>query len=450
MNELVFTEEDYFALLHRLSDAKFESCAILTTSIVQTHRSARLLVREIQIAPPDAYRKRNTSAAILDPSFFVPIAKAARKNGNGLVFVHTHPWELGVPSFSAVDSAGEKLLQEFLGKRDVAGPNAALLFGKEHCRARLLGTNTEINVLTVGATRQVVFDSSSQKHVRQVHDRQVRLLGAEAQNRLGRMVVGVVGVGGTGSIIVQQLAHLGIENFVLVDHDLVEGTNLNRLVGAQPSDVGTPKVHIAERQVKFIAPHAQVIAIQGSVLDSDAAHSLVGVDFIFCCTDTQASRAVVNQLAYQYLIPCIDMGVSITSGDGAIQRISGRVQLLSPGHACLTCQDLLDSNIVRQEFMTTEQRAQDPYFIGEGEPQPAVISLNSTMSSLAITMFLAVVAELPSKARQLNYDAIIGRVRSSSATRYPTCVVCSRYGALGKGREWRLPVRMVVDDNTSK
>lgn len=450
MNELVFTEEDYLSLLYRLSDAKFESCAILTTSIVQTQRSTRLLVRQIHIAPPDAYRKRNTSAAILEPSFIVPIAKAAQKNGNGLVFVHTHPWELGVPSFSAVDSAGEKLLQDFLCNRDIAGPNAALLLGKERCRARLLGIGTEISVLTVGATRRIVFDPSSQKHFRPVHDRQVRLLGAEAQNKLGRLVVGVVGVGGTGSASAQQLAHLGIENFVLIDHDLVEGTNLNRLVGAQPSDVGTPKVHIAKRQIKRIAPDAKVITIQGSVLDNDAAHSLKGVDFIFCCTDTQASRAVVNQLVYQYLIPCIDMGVSITSGEGKIQRITGRVQLLSPGQACLTCQELLDSNIVRQEFMTIEERAQDPYFIGEGEPQPAVISLNSTMSSLAITMFLAVVAELPSKARQLNYDALIGRVRSSSAIRYPTCVVCSRHGALGRGMEWPLPVRTVAHDDFSK
>lgn len=447
MSELFFTEEDYSSLLHRLGDVKFESCAILTTSIVQTQRSVRLLVRQIQIAPPDAYRKRNTSAAILDPSFLVPITKAARKHGNGLVFVHTHPWELGVPSFSAVDSEGEKLLQDFLDKRGIVGPNAALLLGKEHCRARLLGTDTGINVLTVGATRRVVYDCSSQKYVRQVHDRQVRLLGAEAQHRLGGMIVGVVGVGGTGSVIVQQLAHLGIENFVFIDHDLVEDTNLNRLVGGQPGDVGTPKVLIAERQVKRIAPDARVMAVQGSVLDYDAAHSLVGVDFIFCCTDTQASRAVVNQLAYQYLIPCIDMGVSITTGDGEIQRITGRVHFLSPGQACLTCQELLDSNTVRQEFMTPEQRAQDPYFIGEGEPQPAVISLNSTMSSLAITMFLAVVAELPSKARQLNYDALIGRIRASSANRYPTCVVCSRHGALGRGKEWPLPVRTVSSDS---
>ncbi len=448
MNELIFTEEDYSSLRTRLYDSKFESCAILSTSVVELPHAVRLLVRRINIAPPDGYRKRNTSSAILEPSFLAPIVKDARKHGNGLVFVHTHPWELGVPDFSTVDSKGEQILQEFLHGRGVIGPNAALVFGENHCKARLLGTDTGVSVLTIGATRRVIYDYTRKVDIHLAHDRQVRLLGADAQRKLHKMVIGVVGVGGTGSVIVQQLAHLGVENFILIDHDLVEETNLNRLVAAQHKDVGTPKVLIAERQAKQIIPSAQVTTIQGSVLDLDVANSLVSVDFIFCCTDTQASRAVVNQLAYQYLVPCIDMGVSITTGDGTIQRITGRVQLLSPGHACLTCQELLDSNIVRQEFMTPEQRDQDPYFIGQGEPQPAVISLNSTMSSLATTMFLAVVAELPSKARQLNYDALIGRIRASSAIRHPTCVVCSRYGALGRGNEWPLPVRKVLSDDT--
>lgn len=450
MNQLVFTEEDYLSLRLRLTDHTFESCAILTTSIVKTEQSTRLLVRQAQIAPPDAYRKRNTSAAILDPVFLAPLAKAAKTHGSGLVFVHTHPWDPDVPEFSSIDAAGEKLLQEFLHRRGVAGPHAALLLGKNRCVSRLLGTKAAVGVTTIGATRNVVFDPHQPSEFHERHDRQVRLLGPQAHGRLSRLSVAVVGLGGTGSVITQQLAHLGVGKLLLIDHDVVETTNLNRLVGAQPSDVGKMKVIVAEREVKRIAPSAIVQAIKGNVLDSDAARRLVDVDFIFCCTDTQASRAVVNQLSYQYLIPCIDVGISITTGDDSVKRITGRTQLLAPSLACLTCQEILDSNMVRQEFMTPEQRALDPYFIGAGEPQPAVISLNSTMSSLATTMFLAVVADLPSKARQLNYDAVIGRVRASSATRNPTCVVCSKYGALARGGEWTLPVRTISSGNSQK
>lgn len=448
MNQLIFTEEDYLSLRLRLIEATFESCAILMTSVVKIGQSAKLLVRQIQIAPPDAYRKRNTSAAILDPSFLVPFAKAAKAQGNGLVFVHTHPWDPNVPKFSPIDAAGEKLLQDFLDKRGVAGPHAALLFGKNGCVSRQLGTKAAISVTTIGATRTVIFDPRSPSAYDERHDRQVRLLGPDSHDRLSGLSVAVVGLGGTGSVVMQQLAHLGVGKFLLIDHDAVETTDLNRLVGAKPDDVGTMKAVVADREIKRIAPEASVRTIIGSVLDLDTARWLVDVDFIFCCTDTQASRAVINQLSYQYLIPCIDVGISITTGDDSVKRITGRTQLLAPGLACLTCQEILDSNIVRQEFMTPEQRDLDPYFIGEGEPQPAVISLNSTMSSLATTMFLAVVANLPSKARQLNYDAVFGKVRSSSATRDPTCVVCSKYGALARGGEWTLPVRTITSGNS--
>src|SRR5260370_36729390 len=64
------------------------------------------------------------------------------------------------------------------------------------------------------------------------HDRLVRGFGATALARLRSASVGVVGNGGGGSHVIQQLAYLGIGNFVLVDGDRAEGSNLNRLVGA--------------------------------------------------------------------------------------------------------------------------------------------------------------------------------------------------------------------------
>ena len=57
-------------------------------------------------------------------------------------------------------------------------------------------------------------------------------LGPDAQERIERAVVGVVGLGGGGSHIVQQLAHIGFQRYVLYDDDAVEDTNLNRLIGS--------------------------------------------------------------------------------------------------------------------------------------------------------------------------------------------------------------------------
>jgi len=176
-------------------------------------------------------------------------------------------------------------------------------------------------------------------------------------------------------------------------------------------------------------------------LPDDVARRLADVDFFFCCTDSHGSRAVLSQLAYQYLVPCIDTGVSITVQQGRISHITGRVQMLAPGLSCLTCAGLLDADAVRRDLMTDYERQADPYFIGAHEPQPAVISLNGTVVSLAVTMFLAAVTDGPAEARYQLYNGITGMVRAVMNTPDPTCIVCSPNGALARGDEWPLPAR---------
>jgi hypothetical protein len=73
---------------------------------------------------------------------------------------------------------------------------------------------------------------------------------------------------------------------------------------------------------------------QGDVLDASTGILLTGVDFIFCCTDYHGSRYFLNQLAYQYFMPCIDMGVVINVADGKVTHFDGRVQMLAPGLVC--------------------------------------------------------------------------------------------------------------------
>jgi molybdopterin/thiamine biosynthesis adenylyltransferase len=177
------------------------------------------------------------------------------------------------------------------------------------------------------------------------------------------------------------------------------------------------------------------------VVDEQTAHLLTQADFIFGCTDSMASRAVMNQLAYQYLVPYIDVGVGISVLDGRVQYITGRTQMLSPGLPCLVCTDKLDAEQVRREMLTEEQRRQDRYITGVVVPQPAVISLNSTMSSAAVTMFLAAVTGIRSEARMLIYDGIRGSLRPSAGPPRPQCIVCSTDGALARGASWHLPTR---------
>jgi molybdopterin/thiamine biosynthesis adenylyltransferase len=269
----------------------------------------------------------------------------------------------------------------------------------------------------------------------------VLAFGERGQHEVERSSVAIVGLGGTGSIVAQQLAHLGVSNFVLVDFDQIEPSNLNRVAGATPSDVGVAKVKITARMIKSINPSARCTEIVGDVVDPFVTKILEDADFIFGCTDSVASRAVLNQIAYQYLIPCVDIGVGILVTDGEFKYITGRTQMLSPGLACMVCTEKLDAEQVRRELMSEEMRKLDSYITGAAVRQPAVISLNSIVSSAAVQMFLSAVAGVPSDARMVIYDGIRGSLRPAAMEPRPQCIVCSYEGALARGKTWDLPRR---------
>jgi hypothetical protein len=305
----------------------------------------------------------------------------------------------------------------------------------------MLGSDEPMRVVQVGKTLQFPFEPAVPPAAQFAFDRQVRAFGEQGQVRLRSLRVGIVGLGGTGSIVAEQLAHLGIGNFLLIDPDVIEESNLNRLVGASLKDVGKAKAEVAARHVESIHADVKTQVVIGSVLQASTARRLADVDFFFCCTDSHGSRAVLSQFAFQYLVPCIDIGVSISSKDGRVTHITGRVQMLAPGLGCLTCAGLLDSDAIRRDLMTDYERQADPYFIGAHEPQPAVISLNGTVVSLAVTMFLAAVTHIPADARYQLYNGITGTVRAVAHIPDPTCIVCSPVGALARGNEWPLLAR---------
>ena len=138
----------------------------------------------------------------------------------------------------------------------------------------------------------------------------------------------------------------------------------------------------------------------------------------------------------------IDLGVVIAASIHGVSHVAGRTQMLAPGLGCLLCGNLLNPEAVRVDLLTDFERQRDQYVIGLQEPAPAVISLNGTMASLAVTMFLSAVVGIPSSARLLNYDAISGTLRPAMIGRHPSCIVCSERGALARSAEWPLPARL--------
>lgn len=444
MTTLVFPTNLLDELVAELLQSQHETCAILRANVgaFGTHR--RILVNHIHSVPLEGYRVRTRTAAEIKPEFLANVAKPARQHNQALVFVHTHPGEPGEPKFSWIDDRGEQLLYEFLSRRVADGPHSSVVVSPGGLRARVMPVGESIRVFQVGRSIRTRLTAHSDTE-NAIFDRQVRAFGRTGQGILEGMHVGIVGAGGTGSVVAQQLAYLGVGELTIIDFDRVDSTNLNRLVGAAQRDLGAPKVEVLSQHVSSIAPATIVHAVVGSVLDDQIARQLITCDFIFSCTDSVGSRAILGQIAYQYFVPCIDMGVSITARDGKVLHITGRVQMLAPGLPCFACGNLLDADAVRYDLMSEDQRRADPYFLGDHEPQPAVISINSTVASLGVTMFLGAVVGIPSDARFQTYNGITGNVRSVEYSSDPMCVICSPQGAFGKGDQWQLPTRVSRD-----
>ena len=442
MIDLRIASSDLQALRDLLLGYEKEQCAVLLAARGCSRNGHNfMLVRESVIPTEEDYSKCGIDHAELRPDFVARVAKRARLQELSLVFVHTHPGDF-VPHFSSVDDMGEKKLAAFLIQRGQTHSHAALVLSQGGMSARLLGQNEPLRVVSIGDRRVVEFDPEDEKASEfTVYDRQIRAFGTDGQCILHTLCVAVVGLGGTGSIAVQQLVHLGVRSFILVDPDNLEHSNLNRVVGAFAEDVGRSKCEIAARYIQQFSSDSEVMEINGDIVHESVARHLVDADIIFCCTDSHGSRSVIQQVAYQYLIPCIDIGSTITTDTGRVTGIFGRVQLLGPDQPCLWCSELLSSEEVRRDMMNEIEQKADPYIPNANVPAPSVISLNGTVVSLAVTMLLGLVTSIPVESRHLIYNAGVPSLRSVHAAAKDDCFICSRSGVFGRGDAQKLFAR---------
>ena len=429
-----------------LSAAPNEAAAILLAGWAGNGDRTKLLVREHFVVPAGAYQTQEQLRVVIHPSFIMPLLKRARKEGLSLVLAHTHPFAEDA-NFSPVDDDGERALMPAFFSRAGDRPHGALVLTSKDCNARIwtnLTAEPRHSSPVVDVGRNVQIHDRSRKSLpptSEQFDRSVRAFGIEGQKTLASLSVGIIGLGGIGSVVGEQLAHLGVGDLVLLDPDVLEETNLNRVVGATRNDIGRPKVDVAAQLMRRINPEIKATAISGNVIMNNDAVHLLSCDFLLCCTDSHGSRAVINQLAYQFMIPTIDLGVRDQVRDGTVESITGRIQMLAPGLPCLVCHDLLDPEEVRRDLLSQEARSRDPYIVGAVEPQPAVISLNGTVASLGVTMMLSAIVGLPVPVRHQLVLFNRGIVRAAASDPLPQCVGCSLSGALARGDSWPMPGR---------
>lgn len=425
--EIVFSEAMHRHLDRMLAANEERGAALL---LQHDPVSNRFLVEEAVIAEDGDRLHASATEITFSPQFLVRVTRLAHSTGRSLALMHSHP--SGFLEFSGTDDRTEAGLVDFLRERNPRRFSFSLVLCDGRILARRIGADERLPVRIVGPRVMLMRERAGAPDMEQ-YDRQVRAFGSAGQHIVSNLKVALVGLGGTGSVAAQQLAHLGVRRFVLIDPDVLEKTNLNRVVGTGPGSTGQAKIDTAAALITSIQPEASVQRVQRSVTAKEAIKALRTVDCVFMCTDSHVSRALLSEFSYQYLVPAFDIGVAINAREGKVEAVTGRTQMVGPGLPCLWCSQVLNAHRIREELMTEQQRAADPYFNEGGERQPAVISINSTMVSMAVTMFLGAFTAIPVEARWQSYDALTGKVRPLSAKSDKACGVCGEEGVLGRG-----------------
>jgi molybdopterin/thiamine biosynthesis adenylyltransferase len=433
-----------------LADVPLEAAHFLFARPVRTPSDAwRLIVCDSMNVSAADYLMRSEVSIEHSPNVVAAAMQRARIEGLSIIVTHSHPFA-GSVSPSERDRAGETLLLSAFHRRVPDVPHARLIVGPDALHAAMFDPNggeVPLSAIEVGADITIFSDdrgtrpSSANGAGVGPYDRQIRAFGAVGQKTLAAQRVAVIGLGGTGSVVVQQLAHLGVGEFLLIDPDVIEPTNLNRVVGATRDDVDHPKVDVARRLIASVNPTARVHVLKADVRDRATARAVLDTDVFVCCTDSQGSRAILSQLAYQYRLPGFDVGVAIHVGEAGVEHVSGRVQMLGPTLPCLLCCGVLDPETVRRDLLSDEARALDQYIVGAPTAQPAVISINSAASSLVVTMLLAAVTGVPVATRNQRLRLESGIVSRVEIQPRPDCPVCSKSGTSARGDSWPMPGR---------
>jgi len=265
------------------------------------------------------------------------------------------------------------------------------------------------------------------------YDRQISLFGMEGQNRIKAARVGIVGLGGLGSHLAQQLAYLGVTRYALVDGDQASSHSLNRVVTAYPDDIGQYKTDIGERRIRAIQPDAEVTNVPHHLPHPKARAALAQVDLILGGLDHDGPRLQLTDLASAHRIVYIDAATDVHASNGPL-IYGGRVVTAGTSPGCLFCLDLLDQRQIRRATMTPEELAAEAAIYGVpvdalDATGPSVVTINGVVASLAATGAMVHLAGLRSPAKQLTYRADQGGVRINLDQPTAGCPYCARWNS---------------------
>lgn len=427
-HELRFSGKVHQSLLMHLfpGDGK-EAMALLICGRHEGENCSILLTHKLHLIPYEEC-VRESHFVNWKTESIIPLIEEAVKKDMAIVKIHSHPG--GTPDFSKTDDASDaEFFQSLFGWTDSNLPHASAVMlpdGKVFGRV-FYPDIVPKSIYKVSVAGDQIFKWHNKEII--ANDdfslRTIQAFGEGTYGILKKLKIGIVGCSGTGSPTIEQLHRLGVGELVLVDPDVIEVKNLNRILYSKISDADTSKLktELFSDVISNTGLGTKVTTFSVNLFDSkEALNELILCDIVFGCVDSIDGRNLISQLANFYLIPYLDMGIKLDAdGKGGIDKISGAVHYIQPGSSSLmsrgvfTAKELSDHSLFRTDPKEFNDQLKRGYVRNVDVPNPAVISMNFQISSIAINEFLNRIH--PYKENDLNEYAKI-------AMDFSDCSIC--------------------------
>jgi len=452
-----------------------EHGAVIAAGLSKSSNGIRLIARNLFLAKDGVdYIPGKRGYRCLTAQFVADKTDFCCEEDLCYIAIHCHPGHgANKVSFSRDDinsqQRGYPAIVQMTGK-----PVTALVFAENAVAGNVWTTDGILTldfIKIIGSQIKKLYPSPLIKKIKTnaIYDRHARLFGDTGQEILKDLKVGIIGLGGGGSLVNEWLSRLGVGHIIAIDFDKVEISNLPRIVGATGWDaqvflaksglpflikyakyLSTYKVNVAKRVAKNANPKIVYDAVIGDILDEKTALKLKDADFIFLASDTIASRNVFNVLLHQYLIPGAQVGAKVRVNKTTKEIIEifsvGRMILPYKNGGCLLCNGWIPSVKLQEELISKEERKAQKYVEDEDVHEPSVITLNVLSAAQVINDFLMMFTGIYKPGLELPHllNDVMNRELNIFESRVDDdCLQCSLHhkSKHAKGDYSRLPCR---------
>jgi hypothetical protein len=401
--ELTISGENYAKIkAHLFPGDGNESVLIALCGICVTSSLTRLLVHKLILIPYDKCVRKPDLVSWKTEIIDKYLDEAVQEN-LAILKIHCHP--TGYPEFSIVDDESDKEFFDsiYAWLNNKIPHISAIMLPNGEIFGRVVTIDKKFiplhKITVVGSDVNYWFSNNTLLELDDFALRNTQVLGGKTTNLLKKLKIGIVGCSGTGSPLIMQLARLGVGELVLIDPDVVDKTNLNRIAGSKLKDAIDKKfkTDVLKEYIDSIGLGTIVHSFNVNLYnDIFVLKELSSCDFLFGCMDSVDGRHLLNQLATFYLIPYLDLGVGLESdGIGGIDEISGAVHYIQPELSSLlsrkaySSEELSAANLLRTDKKEYESQKRLKYIKDVDVLRPAIVSINNMISSTAVNDFLA-------------------------------------------------------------